>query len=232
MLTDRQRNSYEARLRAAFADASSTRAAELLRLLGDPPDVRRVPAVFWAELSAELVASLGPVIEEMAKLSAAGLGASVGASVNINWTLVNGRAVAWAERYSFELVKGITANTQAKLQELVAGFFSKPDQELRALGTDIGKMFGPVRGEMIAVTETTRAASQGEQALVAEIRNLNPRIKVVELWRTSNDELTCPICRPLNGKERGDGWTTPPPAHVRCRCGLYEQFSVPQGANA
>ena len=49
-------------------------------------------------------------------------------------------------------------------------------------------------------------------------------------WNTSEDELVCSICEPLDGvhENAGGGWTSPttgetidaPPAHPYCRCFL------------
>jgi hypothetical protein len=47
---------------------------------------------------------------------------------------------------------------------------------------------------------------------------------VVEIWLASQDELVCPICGPLHGKRRGQGWTEPPPAHPNCRCAVGTEF--------
>lgn len=232
MLTDRQRATYERRMRLAFAEAGSGRVDELLGLLGNPPDVANVPASFWASMSAELVATLGAVIVEIAVSSAQALGDSIGIRQTMNWSAVNERAASWAARYTYQLVNGINVSSRAQLQGLVSGFFRSPEQDLKGLGVEIGKLFGPVRGDMIAVTEATRAAGQGEEALVDEIRRQKPGSRIVQIWQTSNDELVCPICGPLHGKRRGDGWTQPPPAHPRCRCAMGQQIAVTEVTNA
>jgi hypothetical protein len=91
---------------------------------------------------------------------------------------------------------------------------------------------------MIATTEITRAAVEGEIAAAEEINKQMPeQRKLVPVWQTRVDERVCPICQPLNEKRPdrfgADGrpvWVHPdggiygpPPAHRRCRCGLgYE----------
>jgi hypothetical protein len=218
MLTDAQRSDFEKRLRAAFTLATAGLAAELLRLLGTPPDVANVPAEFWAALEPQMLAEIFPIVAEMAARSALGLGEAVGVITGANWALVNTRAAAWAAKYSGQLVKGINATSQAQLQKLVESFIRDGSQDLRGLGAEIGKIFGPERGDRIAVTEATRATAQGEEALVREIKRLNPNAQILQIWLTSRDEITCPQCRPLHGKQRGDGWTEPPPKHPNCRC--------------
>lgn len=54
-----------------------------------------------------------------------------------------------------------------------------------------------------------------------------------QVWRTSGDERVCPICGPLNGKRKSEGWsgvTGPPPAHVNCRCWVTLDYT--RGAQA
>lgn len=55
-----------------------------------------------------------------------------------------------------------------------------------------------------------------------QLQNTISNVKV--MWVTSNDERTCPICRPLHGKKWilfDEGMPTPPlDSHQRCRCRL------------
>ena len=53
-------------------------------------------------------------------------------------------------------------------------------------------LFGPVRAEMIAVTEVTRAASEGQRGLANEVAQFG--ILMIDAWSTRNDEVVCPIC--------------------------------------
>lgn len=242
MLTEPQRHDFEQRLRAAFALATADLADELLRLLGTPPDPANVPAEFWAALAPELLSELSPLISEIAIKSALGLGESAGVISATNWSLINERAARWASRHAGEMIKNANANSIARLQELVDKYYADPTQDLKALGADIGKLFGPKRGDLIAISETTRAAAEGEGVLMAEIRRLNPNAIMDEFWTTSNDELVClKICRPLNGV-RGDGkgnFVNPADgqtyrfgAHPGCRCARRLALALPQVANA
>jgi ribosomal protein S2 len=90
------------------------------------------------------------------------------------------------------------------------------------LKDSLSSLFGPVRAEIIAITEVTRAAVEGERAMVAEVAKQG--IQMVAVWNTNNDEIVCPICAPLNQKKQGEAWTFPPPAHPRCRCWLNHDF--------
>ena len=88
---------------------------------------------------------------------------------------------------------------------------------------------------MIAETETTRAAAEGQLINIREIEKTG--VQTVTVWHTAADERVCPICEPLNGKPE-DGksagrpyWLHPTlgvipmdAAHVRCRCGWGTTF--------
>ena len=64
------------------------------------------------------------------------------------------------------------------------------------------------------------------------------------VWVTLAGDMTCPICRSLNGRLEGDGWSTsgqppengwlqvgglygPPPLHDHCRCRIVEYPDFP-----
>lgn len=231
-ISKRQRAQFEAALAQALAEAWTGRADDVLAALGDPPDFARLPAELWAQFDEATRAAIEPLLVEARLKSADALAKTAGVSGAINWSLVNDRAATAARRYAFELVRGITDTTRDTLQRQVAQFFETPAQDLQALGEQIGRTFGPVRGEMIATTEVTRASAQGERDLLSEIRNLDPQARVAQVWQTSNDEIVCPICAPLNGVRRGpagyqhpDGSTyDAPPAHPRCRCTVATQL--------
>jgi hypothetical protein len=80
----------------------------------------------------------------------------------------------------------------------------------------------PIRAEMIAVTEVTRAASQGEQAIARELARAG--IVMTPIWNTNQDDIVCPLCGPKNGKEIEDGQF--PPRHPRCRC--WVSYELPK----
>ena len=229
MLSDRERSAFEQRLRDAFAREGAWQAAELRRLLGDPPDIGNVPDAWWATADARLLDAISPIMLEMTIKSAGALGLQQGIVGAVDWSMVNARAATWAQNYAGALVKGIDATTQAGLQDAVSTFFKTPEMDLKTLGAQVGDMFGPARGDMIAVTEATRAAAEGEQALVDTIRLANPKVTVVGIFLTSRDEHVCTkICIPLNGvQDDGHGNFVNPldgkvyriPAHPFCRCG-------------
>lgn len=226
-LSDRKRSELERQLRAALGSAWDGQVDALLKYLGDPPALGNVPPSFWSRLETDTRDAILPVLFEARIVTAQQLADTTGVRERVNWNLVNVRAQAAAERYSFELVRGIADTSRERLRGVVGRFAATPGQDIKGLGQEIGGIFDSrVRGEMIAVTEVTRAAAQGEQDLVDEIKRLDPNAGIVQIWLTSNDELVCPICGPLHGKRRSNGWTDPPPAHPRCRCDLATQIDT------
>jgi hypothetical protein len=93
----------------------------------------------------------------------------------------------------------------------------------------LGRVYGPRRAAMIARTEVTNAAMQGEVGVVNELAKEG--IRMVAIWQTRNDELVCPICGPRHGKKKGDGWHIETAAHPNCRCWVNHEFAeVPENA--
>lgn len=78
---------------------------------------------------------------------------------------------------------------------------------------------GEVRIKMIAITEVTRAHTEGEEA--AEMLLSTTGIRLEKIWIARPD--ACELCRPLNGtRERTWRRRAPagPPLHPRCNCHL------------
>jgi hypothetical protein len=105
------------------------------------------------------------------------------------------------------------------------------------LESRLSSAYGPVRAEMISVTEITRAAEQGENGAIGLLLGDNPGIEREDIWQTSQDDRVCLVCGPLNDRKAGgyDGnqpyWTHPDsgarvqiPAHPRCRCRKRTDF--------
>lgn len=228
------RDEYESELAKKLAKLLSTQMGRLLELMGDPPDINNVPSSFWDEAGVEFTEIIRPFLERLF-LDQAGM-MMESQPIGIEWTLINERAAEWASTYSFDLVRGITGTSRQRLQDAVSRYF-RDGQTIGELEESLSSSFGPVRAEMIAVTEVTRAAARGEDALVNELAAQG--IQMVTTWSTNADELVCPRCGPLNGKVaagRSNGepyWIHPTngaevriPAHVRCRC--WENNELPE----
>ena len=136
--------------------------------------------------------------------------------VSIDWAMAHTNAAEWANRYSYELVRGITDTTRARLQTAIDEWMRNGDT-LAQLRDELEPLFGAQRAQLIAQTETTRAAAQG----TLEGFRQSGVIHRIE-WRTARDEFVCPICGPLHGTRVALGETFAggllPPAHPGCRC--------------
>jgi hypothetical protein len=203
---------------------------DLMERLGDPPNLSAVPESYWREVTNSLGAEIVPVLVDVYLASAQAMLDIVPAGVE--WDLVHSSAAEWARRYGFELVTGITANTREFLAQSVDRFFSE-QMTMSQLRELLEQKYGPVRADLIASTEVTRASVQGELEITGLLREQG--IEMVAVWNTSNDEKVCPICQPLNQvQESPEGGFVPegevgpgipaPPAHPRCRCWLNHEL--------
>ncbi len=178
---------------------------------------------FWNGEQGRLYQLLLPFMQDAA-LTGAGTALdklTSGLGIGVDWDLVNRDAARWSREYTYSLVSRITDSSQRYLQQQVSNFVES-GQPLKHLIASLTPMFGPVRADMIAATETTRAYAEGNLAVWKQSG-------VVDgvRWMTAEDERVCPVCKPLDGLT-GDlatgvlynGKTYKPPAHVRCRCYL------------
>ena len=218
------REDFEAELARRLARLLQAQLGRLLEGLGDPPDLNRLPADFWDTAGAELLAALDSELRRVYLENAQQMTQAI--PVGVDPALVNQAAIDWARRYSFDLIRGVNATSQATVEKAVAGFFERPMTQ-RELREALAPTFGPVRAEMIATTEVTRAAVQGEREIVRQLEAQGVRFR--KRWQTNEDEHVCPICGPLNDTQadaQGQyaGGFDGPPAHPRCRC--YERHEV------
>lgn len=213
------RMDWEGDLARELGKIERAHLGRLLEELGDPPDINNVPASFWTETGEELQAALSRNFQGI--YTAAAQQILDAQPIGVDWGIVNQNAINWARRYSFDLVQGITETTRRAVSDAVAAFFEQ-QQTIGDLRAALSELYGPVRADLIASTEVTRAAVQGELSVVNELASQG--VEMVAIWRTSEDELVCPLCGPLADKEEGDGWNEPPPRHPRCRCWLSHEF--------
>lgn len=141
------------------------------------------------------------------------------------WALANEQARAWAEGYTYDLVRGITDTSMARLQDHLQAAIDAgegvADLAARIAGDE--SLFGAARAERIAQTEVTRAYAAGNLAAWRADGTVTGK-----RWHTTADDLVCPICGPLQGTTVGLDELFPsalgaidgPPAHVGCRCWL------------
>jgi SPP1 gp7 family putative phage head morphogenesis protein len=172
----------------------------------------------------QVTATSGPVREVLRRhlTQSSSLGVSMAfdqmntIGMAFDWSLPHVQAAQWASQYSYQLVQGINTTTQARLQQAVDDWF-KERTTIGDLQQELAPIFGGKRAQLIAQTETTRAAYEGSKQGYQE----SGVVSQVE-WVTVNDERVCPQCGPLDGTRAALGGTFDgggtPPLHPGCRC--------------
>jgi hypothetical protein len=200
----------KARLNGQFDDVMS--------LLGDPPDMNNLTDEFWTTEAGRMLADVRPELERLAMRAT--VAASAVASIPVIWdeAVIFAEAARRAASYGYDLIRGITDNTRQAVQEAVRRFVETPGRTIGQLRDELTPIFNERRAQTIAVTETTRAYSEGSELVRQQLGGSG--INMEKMWRTSGDERVCPICGPNNDKPERE-WTQvsgPPPAHPNCRC--------------
>jgi HK97 family phage portal protein len=157
-------------VRAVLSNEAQRISAEMV---GRGQDAVTDPAT-WTAHEARLKNEIGPVVERLAQYGVEQARRRLlnVAPPDVNWNLVNERAIDWARQYTFELVKGIADTTRDELQRATSEWIEsgKPLSELVEaiarirLPGEGGKPiepFSPSRARSIAVTEATRVYAHG-----------------------------------------------------------------------
>ena len=149
-----------------------------LALLGLIPELPTwtldVDPGFWLDHERGLISGIRPQLESVYVAQAETLMDEF-AFLGVDWGLVNTTAAEWAREYTFDFVKQITATSKGavqltlddalaqarELQISIAEFFEQR-QTLDDLRRRLAGTFGPRRASVIARTEVTRAAVEGE----------------------------------------------------------------------
>lgn len=140
-------------------------------------------------------------------------------AVTIDWSLVDADVLDYVRTYVDGLIRRLDDTTREAVRKALLKWI-EAGQPLADLKEQLNAVFhNPVRAEIIAQTESTRAYAEGafnrwERAGVTQAK-----------WQTVQDSDVCPICRGLHNVS-GDfrtGWiyegnTYTPPAHSKCRC--------------
>lgn len=216
------RDDIERKLARALITVNNQTRRQLIELLGEPPSLDRLTDDVWLQIQNRYASALTPSLESV--FIEAALNVSQGIGYQLSVDVINDAAERFARQYGFDLVRGITDRRKRKLQQVVGDFFRDEITNADVIRT-LEREYGPVRASQIAVTEVTRATSEGEARVVQDLRQQGA--DVVAVWNTLEDERVCPICGPRNEKRQGDVWQMLPPAHVNCRCFVtYEVIEV------
>ena len=214
---------------AALSAAVGAELARFLRVaLRSIPELQgsfdNLTPAEYDEHVAKLTAAIAPQLQQTYTEAAANLMTEL-PYLDIEWGLFNQAAVNWAQSYTFDLVQGLTRTSENVLRAAIGQYFEQglSQKELRDA---LQSTFGPRRARLIAVTETTRAAVEGESETVRRLEE-DDNIMMRPIHQTRFDERVCPICGPRNEKEiRPDNETQGqyPPVHPGCRCSVRHEI--------
>ncbi len=180
---------------------------------------------FWRNEKSRLLAILQPRLTQMAVDAAKQ--AAQKAGIGFNPALANAHAARWARDYTDALLDQLGTTSAKGVGEIIGAWVETPGATYGELQKSLME-YGAVRAQAIAVTETTRAYSEGEQQAY-----LNEGI-THWVWRTNNDELVCRYCGSANNQVRKIGESfgdfrgkavTKPPYHPGCRCWVSPKVS-------
>lgn len=220
-----RRKRIEADLAAKIATLYGKSADDLIKILRS--GATRVDDAFWQEFRKRLERVLGFELEDISMLGAGAASDEVG--LVVDWDLINQRAADWARQYTIDLARRVTDTKQTLLRNTIADFYEQR-LDLGQVKKRLLREFGAVRAELMAVTETTRAAVEGEHLFVEDMRSKGVQLQA--FWVTNEDARVCKQCSPLDGKPQGTIWTKRPPLHGKCRCWLRYEVVLPEGAKA
>lgn len=212
------RDELEARLARVLGRDLRAELNKLLGYLGDPPNLANVPYDYWRTGWRNIQKDVEPILIDIFIQQAEGLMGEI--NIGVNWDQINLTASNWARRHTEQTLMDLFGKRYDHLNEIIPRFYEE-GWTLADLRTDLERWYSPIRAEMIAITETTRAATEGERAMVAELEK-ESGIRMVPIWKTANDERVCPICGARHNQEITDGMF--PPAHPRCRCTVAYEF--------
>jgi SPP1 gp7 family putative phage head morphogenesis protein len=215
----RERRKVEASFQSDIEKALKASFAEFKKkILGKKP-VKELPFMddiindeeMLENFRVRVVSAAQPYFRNGA-LEAAAYNASLGLGVNMD--LVNQAVLDFTRTYTNEWWMELSKVTRDGLRKAIAAWQETGlgEQGLQDLVNSITPLFGEARARRIAVTETTRIFDEGNK-----LARQSAGIKYEE-FQTSEDDLVCQLCGPLNGLYFGINEGPRPPIHVGCRC--------------
>ena len=124
---------------------------------------------------------------------------------DVDWKMVNKRAVDWARTHVGEEIVKIDHVTRTAIRNTVAEWVESGDpmpklvrklSDTKNFSNNLLPL-GRKRAKLIATTEATSAYAEGNLIAWQSKQDIIESLQ----WRTANDERVCPICAPLGGLE-------------------------------
>ncbi|WP_437187832.1 hypothetical protein SH668x_001243 [Planctomicrobium sp. SH668] len=209
------RDEIEAKYQMKADQLSAKHRRELVSLMGSPPDINKVPRMFWLKVKEEeealLLLLLGSVYLDSSQFHGGNnLLAQRGSEI-----FASKRANAVSSSY----VENSYAKAMVSQRQQIS---ANPGSSLtRMAAVEIAdKIFSPVRNRGIITTEVTAASVAGGERAAAD----NGAISTLDLWITNANESqsgVCKRCEPLHETPR-QFWQrvhpAGPPIHPSCKC--------------
>lgn len=197
------RDKHESSFARRVAKLMTRHRKELTRIAGSPPDPAKVPPEFWQKIEREMQEEIFLLL--LLTFDASSLQHQpADGFAQFQTESVEQFGKQWSDARSRDVGQGYAENTQKRLETI-----ETPE--------DLTRLFGPDRAEGIAISEVTDAATAGSE----ETKRVAGEISDDDIWRTSEQDNVCPICRPLN-RTRRPVWSLKfpngPRAHYRCNC--------------
>lgn len=196
-----------AALEETFAEQLGRRgrrvSRDILDLMGD--DTRDLTRDEWDEIARQLNEVIQPQLEVIYQRGAGGLYDALGTGADVDQ--IGTHAQVWARDHADTLTRGLIENTAPRLAGLRTDFLEGRISRAQ-FRQGVYDLFGTARAEMIAATETTRAAVAAELQAVSGLRQYG--LQYVAIWNTANDSLSrAPFARPAtaNGTAMAGGIT-------------------------
>lgn len=155
------------------------------------------------------------------------------AMVKQTFTTIDRSAVQFLANYDMQLLGDVSTTLTNKIQTTIqAGILS--GKSIRKVAAEIGQVVPDKEGfrtagktvfssanhraTLIARTETLRAHNEGRKTFYDQVG-----VTKME-WITAEDERTCPVCAPMNGKVYDIKGDVTAPLHPACRCSVCASF--------
>lgn len=221
----KQKDEAEAKMARKVSGALSSQKKRVLAEVEADRAGAGMDSLFWAAEDDAMQAAIVPDLMAMAQAGA--LGVSAGLPGGVDLGTVGAKAAEWARTYGYDLVRGINGTTQQTLRSALGMYVQTPDMTFNQLVSTLEPTFGPVRAQMIATTEVTRAFGKGSEMARDELDTEG--IHTIRIWQTMYDEKVCEICEPLHDQPESAWGGYELPAHPNCRCWDVLELA-PEGA--
>ena len=113
----RNRRKFEREMEKRLGAEWDKQRKELMRLLGNPPDINNVPESYWNNGGKGIRKAIAAVLEDIYLVQSFALIEQV--NLQVDWMLVNQHAIDWAARWGMQKATELTGRTRNMVIDLV-----------------------------------------------------------------------------------------------------------------